>query len=375
MNRNISSYLGSFFLLLVCLEIGLSQPKNNILKDVSMPAPNAAALGKYGDIPVSYFTGVPNVSIPIYTVQDGALSLPISLSYHAAGVKVGELASWVGLNWSLNAGGMITRTVMGIPDELSKRGYFDVAKRLLPPLESGNLTATKQADSIAIGNLDSEPDLFTFNVGGYSGKFTYDENKKVNFIPKSDFQVQYQLSSYTNGLTEISQFILTATDGTRYIFGNLPIPDPISGIEYQTYDNSAVWNKAPSSWYLVAIESHDLKSRIRLEYAYESYSYQSLASWGYDNNTWESGGVSIAPYKKVNTSYINGRRLAAIYSSTANVKFIVNGTARTDLEGSASALSRIEIQNAGNASICYNTFEFFTSYFPVAAGVPALIVD
>ena len=62
-----------------------------------MPSANAASLGKYGDIPVSYNSGVPNVGIPITTIQDGPLSLPISLSYHAGGVRVGELASWVGL--------------------------------------------------------------------------------------------------------------------------------------------------------------------------------------------------------------------------------------------------------------------------------------
>jgi hypothetical protein len=215
--------------------------------------------------------------------------LPISLSYHAGGVKVGEVASWVGLNWSLNAGGIITRSVMGIPDELLTRGYFDAAPtRLTPPLEYGNLTATLQADSIAQGLLDSEPDVFTFNVGGYAGKFIIDERKDVRFIPRADFKVSFTMKSYTNGLREIDQFTLIAPDGTRYIFGNEATPAPVSGLEYQTYDNSANWNKAPSSWYLVAIESHDQTRRIRLEYVQETYSYQSLASWTNDNGTWES---------------------------------------------------------------------------------------
>jgi hypothetical protein len=66
------------------------------VKDVVMPAPNAAALGKYSDIPVSYSTGVPNISIPIYTVQDGSVSLPISLNYHASGIKVVSLPVGLG---------------------------------------------------------------------------------------------------------------------------------------------------------------------------------------------------------------------------------------------------------------------------------------
>ena len=55
------------------------------LKEPFAPTPNAGAFGKYSDIPVSHFTGVPNISIPLYTVTDGGVSLPISLSYHSSG--------------------------------------------------------------------------------------------------------------------------------------------------------------------------------------------------------------------------------------------------------------------------------------------------
>ncbi|MEJ0034332.1 MAG: hypothetical protein WDO15_30130 [Bacteroidota bacterium] len=79
------------------------------LKTVVPPSPNAASLGKYGDIPVGYHTGVPNISIPLYELKEGDVNLPVSLSYHASGVRVAEVASWVGLGWSLNAGGVITR--------------------------------------------------------------------------------------------------------------------------------------------------------------------------------------------------------------------------------------------------------------------------
>ncbi|MEO1519025.1 MAG: hypothetical protein AAFV95_28690, partial [Bacteroidota bacterium] len=91
----------SLMLLSIC---GQSQPVNKLIGDVVMPAPNAASLGKYGDVPVSYYTGVPNIGVPIHTLQEGPLSLPISLNYHAGGVKVAEMASWVGLGWSLSAG-------------------------------------------------------------------------------------------------------------------------------------------------------------------------------------------------------------------------------------------------------------------------------
>src|SRR5437588_10987505 len=60
---------------------------------------DAASLGKYGSIPVGEYTGVPNVSIPLYTIKSGDLTLPVSLSYHSGGFKVEEMASSVGLGW------------------------------------------------------------------------------------------------------------------------------------------------------------------------------------------------------------------------------------------------------------------------------------
>ena len=33
------------------------------------PSPTAASLGVYGDMPVSYYTGTPDVSVPIYEIK------------------------------------------------------------------------------------------------------------------------------------------------------------------------------------------------------------------------------------------------------------------------------------------------------------------
>ena len=84
---------------------------------VPLVSPTAASLGKYVDFPVNLHTGVPNINLPLYTVEEGPLQLPISLSYHAGGLKVLEPAGWVGAGWTLDAGGVVSRTVKGLPDE------------------------------------------------------------------------------------------------------------------------------------------------------------------------------------------------------------------------------------------------------------------
>src|SRR5258707_10657605 len=70
-------------------------------------SPTATGLEKYGTYQVNEFTGLPEISIPLYTIEAGGLQVPITLSYHASGIKVTEVASWVGMGWSVSAGGQI----------------------------------------------------------------------------------------------------------------------------------------------------------------------------------------------------------------------------------------------------------------------------
>lgn len=67
------------------------------LPEFKAPSPDTYALSKYGDIPVGYYTGIPNIDIPIWTIKSGDISVPISVSYHATGIKVDEIASLVGM--------------------------------------------------------------------------------------------------------------------------------------------------------------------------------------------------------------------------------------------------------------------------------------
>ena len=112
-----------------------SQPEY-LHSNVVPPSPSVAALDKFVDIPISKYTGTPNINIPIWTAEGRSLSVPISLSYHASGVRVDKLPGWVGSNWALNAGGHFHDRTNGvclycqystrnpydsIPDEFFKR--------------------------------------------------------------------------------------------------------------------------------------------------------------------------------------------------------------------------------------------------------------
>ena len=66
---------------------------------------------------VSYYTGTPNISLPLPSLQGKSITVSMSLTYDASGIRVDQLATWVGLGWNLNVGGMITRQVNGLPDD------------------------------------------------------------------------------------------------------------------------------------------------------------------------------------------------------------------------------------------------------------------
>src|ERR1700744_1818425 len=101
-----------FSLALLLLSVGIecfaqnpATGNSGLLPNVVSSSPEAASLGKFGEWPVSQYTGVPEISIPLYTVKIKNVEVPIQLSYHASGIRVDEMASCVGTGWTLNAGG------------------------------------------------------------------------------------------------------------------------------------------------------------------------------------------------------------------------------------------------------------------------------
>jgi hypothetical protein len=105
--KSIRNILILFFLILIA---GNSFCQTEIDK-IFPPSPAVASLMKYNDIPVSYYTGIPDISIPIFNAKGRILEAPITLSYHAGGNRVEEIPKWVGLGWNMIAGGVIARTV------------------------------------------------------------------------------------------------------------------------------------------------------------------------------------------------------------------------------------------------------------------------
>jgi YD repeat-containing protein len=340
---------------------------------VTMMSVNAAALGKYIEYPVNAHTGVPDINIPLHTVTEGSLSLPVSLSYHAGGIKVAETASWVGLGWSLNAGGAVSRTVRGIPDE--KRG-FDGGFSYYSDFGFSNFFMKTDAPSVIDynafinGSKDPEADLFFFNFLGQSGTFMFREDQKPVLFPDADFKIEPVFKDSYNNYGEwdfIQGFVITATDGTRYHFGVTPSTtdvDPIEKGGSQRGDDLVTFDTYISSWFLYKIESADRLSKIDLTYRSEKYAYYNIAT----GSCAPSCGTSTSLVK----SYVTGVTPSEILASNEKVSFIPATTLREDLCSGvfnfseqpnleARALAEVKIEST-RSTFC-KTYKFSTTYF------------
>src|SRR5450432_442167 len=368
-----------------------AQDTTNTIGKVSISSPTAASLGKYGDIPISYNTGIPNINIPIYTVESGSLKLPISLSYHASGLKVQESASWVGAGWSLNAGGVITRSVIGAPDDKGVQAFntctngyysnygFSNYEFIYNPGGQGAAYDGYWPDDISFcqGFKDGEPDLYFFNFGSYTGKFYFNDDRTPIMVPDADFKIRADLNNGVGGLG-FQGFTITTSDGVKYYIGktgnNKPSVVPVEISEpANTQNGASASNMAVSSWYLNKIISADGMDSITLTYQPETYSTYGLSMYPFFNTT---GGNNFVPsmlsgYGLIKT-FIQGMGLDSIYFPNGNIAFIKSASPRTDLSGYSNqafndianttsySLGSIQINN--NTGFCKKD-SFYYGYF------------
>lgn len=318
----------SFFVLLA----NAFSQENDYLHKYTPPAPNAAALAKYGDMPVSYYTGTPQISIPIYTATEGSLSVPIALSYHASGFKVDEKASWVGLGWSLNAGGMISRTVRGLEDEKASDGFFTVGSLI----DNIPTNAAEYYESVLDNEKDSESDIYFFSFPGGSGKFFYDYNRNKYFQSLTQIDIQDPSETQINDL-----WIITNTDGTKYFFS-------------QTETTVSTFGEAPANytktgWHLDKMVSADLKDTILFEYyPKEIFQHDLQPAETFHELIPSPTGCGNCPQFPANSvSYghleVDQLLLKKITTSTSIIEF--NKSSRLDLTG-GNRLTTILIKDA-----------------------------
>lgn len=204
-------------------------------------------------ITVDRTTGIFHYSLPLYTVGMGDFSLPLSADYSAKGLKKEDVPGLLGYNWTLNTGGIVTRTVRGgIADETAE-GYlnndYSETGELFPELVNQR-------------QQDGGCDIFTAMFNGQSVSFILQhEGNGIRAVPleKTGVKIEAINPRYIS-----SGWIVTDEMGNRYIFQEPEYSHDVSIEEAISY-NHVTGKEFVSSWHLTRIEPYN---GLPVEYSY-----------------------------------------------------------------------------------------------------------
>jgi hypothetical protein len=308
------------------------------------PSPDAAGLGKYAQMPVGKSNGVPDISVPLYEIKTPRFDLPISLSYHASGVKVDESASWVGLEWSLNAGGCISRTMVGVPDDEPGTGFLNVATPMAASLYSNFHADSAYIQNVAANKTDSQPDNFFYNFDGESGEFVFNNLNTIPvLIPYKPLKI-----SFVQGTS--GSFTIMDEKGDTYFFND-------KETSYGTGSNGVNF---VSCWYLSSMISADKSDTISFHYQTDPGIFTDNA-YSFTQNIGEGATTGNGELwnlvSTTNTSHCQQIHLSSIQFKGGMVNFI-SQTGRKD-NGKVSLDSVIvsnydfNLKNINNDSTSY----------------------
>lgn len=192
-------------------------------------SPQAFKMITEGNINPDLNTGTLHLSVPIYTWSDPDFTIPFSLSYSTNGFVPARPAGAVGLGWSINVGGCISRQIYGKDDFTT--GTIDDSV-----LGRKNLQGVEEEEIYTLGDriyyqpststlplvrnnsdryLETQADVFHFNFFGHSGSFVFNTSGGVTVFDSNGASGTYSVEYDFPG------FSITTDDGYVYHFGSV----------------------------------------------------------------------------------------------------------------------------------------------------------
>lgn len=305
----------------------------------NISSPDVEAFQKVNMVPVSNYTGRINLSIPFYEIKVGNISIPISLSYNSSGVKVNDMASNVGLNWSLNAGGVISKITKGIDDFKS-------------PLLTGTIRYHRPSGILSYVNYpvhiftlaehnDVEADVFQATAPGLNTSYIHESPYfKVDNLNRVSTELPSVIELEPKG-NLIEEYPISRSNGNiRANFSKIEITS-IAGIKYSFKDTERVKSNSQecdryycddvsyvSSFMLN--EMYDYATNQTVEFEYEEYSV-GLVDEIEQPKAWYSGASTLRminynslPKSTSKTEYPKRQRLKEIKFEDGSVEFEYN---------------------------------------------------
>ena len=354
------------FLMILIPVFSYSQSLPNVIP----PSPQTQELNKYIDFPVDYSTGVPEISIPLYVIKTKGLSIPITLNYHASGIKAGQDDGNVGVGWSLSSNYRVSRTIYGRPDskDIDMPSNFEstiqaYTNNLIPvstyASQNGVIPFSYQPVQTALQTyldrdkylaryanihdpgmhmppifgplLDGEYDHFNYSLPGQGGTFIISDriNKKVNEFNPTNNKFNYLDAVASNNLTQgIIGFSIKDDNQNLYSFGE---QIDKSGFNVLEAIDNYYQKTVATAWAMTDIDTK-YGEKIKFNYTNKSVTskYQmqaviSALSCLYHRPGWPSQTLKFWEYV-VNNEYPNSNytvfALTNIVTPTERVEFV-----------------------------------------------------
>lgn len=287
----------NFFFSLVLLNSFICISQFNFQQELSQRAsipqsPESEAFVQYGNVDINKYYGVPNISVPLYTIKGREMNLPITLSYDASGIKVNQKPTTAGLGWNLNIGGRISRQVNGLPDDFYNTlllGRYETWHNSLVRTKMVEYSASEYQFSESSGGsktygslqeaqnyisflrkvheqeYETQPDYFNLNVMGLNETFVLD---LISGAPKclTNSKIKISITNYGAENNRINTFQVVNDDGTKYIFEAVEKTKIVNNNDANqsfSYGERVLYD---SSWYLKSITSPLGKDYYEFEY-------------------------------------------------------------------------------------------------------------
>jgi len=344
MKRNIIVWV-----LLLNTFYAFSQDRNNT-EHIPVKTPDASAFSKVSFMPINEYTGKTNITIPIYEIAFGGMKVPIQLSYNYGGVQVNSIASSVGTNWSLFAGGSIIRDVNGAPD------YTKSGAMAHPWVDNGN---TCFSNDYREGELDiynvNAPGLNTSYITMYAPQANSrnieckEIEKKGNKISMEKFHIGSNLNESTQATSFADVFHgeIISNSGYKYVFSNInamgTASQTIDWVNGNDYPNPISNTAAMTSLDLTSITDPNGRE---ISFIY-SLTYTEIEIKNVRGVFSPTGDLS---QKYTQFNYLKGRRLKEIEFDSGSVEFFYDFV-RQDINNPNSiavnnnAVTRILVKN------------------------------
>lgn len=209
-----------FFFYIISLYVNAQTDLSEFakIKPPQSYTPQASSLMKMIDYPVNYYSGLVNIEIPLYEIEEGDLRIPITLRYHPSGIKPNENVGRTGAGWSLNAGPQLSRKVNGLKDEKKDYGYF---YRKWSEFEKNK---ENEIYYLLKQERDYKPDIFYYSLLNKSGKFYFDISGKDKYpwemtvVTNPVEPIRVEMTNLDRSEDKI--FSITDEQGRSYRFGS-----------------------------------------------------------------------------------------------------------------------------------------------------------